>query len=90
MAGGPIGKVAVIGAGTMGHGIAQAAAMAGHETVLCDVDAAQLERALARIEATLDKGVRLGKVAEPAREGALARLATSVSLREAVKRTRTW
>lgn len=84
MASGAIGKVAVIGAGTMGHGIAQAAAIAGHETVLCDVDAGQLERALARIEATLEKGVRLGKVAEPAREGALARLATNVHLRDAV------
>lgn len=81
----PIGKVAVIGAGTMGHGIAQAAAMAGHETVLCDVDAAQLERALARIEATLDKGVRLGKVAESARQGALARLTATAGLPEAVE-----
>ena len=80
-----IGRVAVIGAGTMGHGIAQAAAMAGHDTVLCDVDAAQVERALARIEATLDKGVRLGKVAESARNGALARLAGTGGLREAVE-----
>ncbi len=80
-----IGKVAVIGAGTMGHGIAQVAAMAGHDTVLCDVDAAQLERALARIEATLDKGVRLGKVAESARDGALARLAGTGGLGEAVE-----
>ncbi len=69
-----IGGVAVIGAGTMGRGIAQVAAMAGHETVLCDVDAGQLERGLAGIEATLDKGVRLGKVAEESRDGALARL----------------
>ena len=80
-----IGRVAVIGAGTMGHGIAQAAAMAGHDTVLCDVDAAQVERALARIEATMDKGVRLGKVAETARDGALARLAGTGWLREAVE-----
>ena len=83
MAARAIGKVAVIGAGTMGHGIAQAVAMAGHETVLSDVDAAQLERALARIEATLEKGVRLGKVAQSARDEALARLATNVHLRDA-------
>ncbi len=69
-----VSRVAVIGAGTMGHGIAQVAAMAGYETVLCDVDAARLDRAMARIEATLDKGVRLGKVAETTRDGALARL----------------
>lgn len=80
-----IGRVAVIGAGTMGRGIAQAAATAGHDTVLCDVDAAQLERALARIEATLDKGVRLGKVEAASRDGALARLAGAGGLREAVE-----
>ena len=80
-----IGKVAVIGAGTMGRGIAQVAAMAGHEALLCDVDAAQLERALAGIEAALDKGVRLGKVAESTRDGALARLAGTGTMREAVE-----
>lgn len=80
-----IGKVAVIGAGTMGRGIAQVTAMAGHETVLCDVDPAQLERALAEIRATLDKGVRLGKVAEATREAALTRLAGAAGLREAVE-----
>ena len=77
MTGHGVGTVAVIGAGTMGHGIAQAAAMAGCETVLCDVDAPRLERALARIEATLEKGVRLGKVAGTARDAALARLAVT-------------
>ena len=80
-----IGKVAVIGAGTMGRGIAQVAAMAGHDAVLCDVDAGQLERALAGIEAALDKGVRLGKVAEATRDGALARLAGTGGMREAVE-----
>jgi len=77
--------VAVIGAGTMGRGIAQVAAMAGHETALCDVDAGQLERALAGIRATLDKGVRLGKVADAARDGALARLSGTGELLEAVE-----
>ncbi len=80
-----IGKVAVIGAGTMGRGIAQVAAMAGHEAVLCDVDAEQLERALAGVQATLDKGVRLGKVAESARDTAVARLAGTGRLGEAVE-----
>ena len=79
------GKVAVIGAGTMGRGIAQVAAVAGNETVLCDVDAGQLERALAGIAATLDKGVRLGKVAEADRDAALARLAPAGTPREAVE-----
>ena len=84
-AGPRIGKVTVIGAGTMGRGIAQVAAMAGHEAALCDVDAGQLEGALAGIEATLDKGVRLGKVAGAARDEALARLAGTDRLGEAVE-----
>ena len=75
----------MIGAGTMGRGIAQVSAMAGHEAVLCDVDAGQLERALARIEATLDKGVRLGKVPEATRDGALGRLAGTGRAGEAVE-----
>ena len=79
-----IGRVAVIGAGTMGRGIAQVAAMARHQVALCDVDAGQLERGLARIEATLDKGVRLGKVAEETRDEALARLAGTGTPGEAV------
>lgn len=78
-----IGRVAVIGAGTMGHGIAQVAAMAGHDAVLCDVDAAQLDRAMTRIEGALDKGVRLGKVAEATRAEALARLARTTRPGEA-------
>ncbi len=80
-----IGRVAVIGAGTMGRGIAQVAAMAGHAAALYDVDAGQLERALAGIEVTLDKGVRLGKVAEADSDAALARLEGTGSLREAVE-----
>ena len=80
-----IGKVAVVGAGTMGRGIAQVAAMAGHDAVLYDVDAAQLDRARAAIEATLDKGVLLGKVSGAARDEALARLGGTGRLREAVE-----
>ena len=85
MAGPRIGRVAVIGAGTMGRGIAQVAAMAGREAVLCDVDAGQLERALAGIQATLDKGVGLGKVADATRDGALARLSGTGRLEGAVE-----
>ncbi len=80
-----IGRVAVIGAGAMGHGIAQVCALAGHETVLQDVDPGQLERALARIAKTLDKGVRLGKVAGASRDAAWKRLSGAVELGEAVE-----
>ena len=78
------GRVAVIGAGTMGRGIAQVAAMAGHEAVLSDVDEPQLERAMEAIGAALDKGVGLGKVEAAVREAALARLSTATGLRDAV------
>ena len=81
-----IGRVAVIGAGTMGHGIAQVAAMAGSETALCDVDRARLERAMARIEATLEKGVRLGKVTEATRDAALQRLAPAARPADAARK----
>ena len=66
--------MAVIGAGTMGHGIAQVAALAGYEVRLQDVDAEALEEAMARVRAQLDKGVELGKVEEVDRDAALGRL----------------
>ena len=56
------GRIAVIGAGTMGHGIAQAAAQAGYATVLCDIDGDLVAAGLENIEANLEKGVELGKV----------------------------
>lgn len=83
-AGGGIGKVAVVGAGTMGHGIAQVAAMAGHPVTLFDADAHQVVRAVARVEANLEKGVRLGKVDADSRDAALASLSPAAALDKAV------
>jgi 3-hydroxybutyryl-CoA dehydrogenase len=68
------GPIAVLGAGTMGHGIAQVAAMRGFEARLYDTDPEAGERALERVAANLAKGVDLGKVEPTARERALARL----------------
>lgn len=76
--------VTVLGAGTMGHGIAQVAAASGHRVTLFDIDAAALERARARVAANLDKGVRLGKVTGPEREETLENLTTSADLEDAV------
>src|SRR5699024_9652803 len=59
--GGPM-RVTVIGAGTMGSGIAQLTAMAGHETALVDLDASQLERARAGIAQSLERFVRKEKI----------------------------
>jgi len=77
------GPVAVIGAGTMGHGIAQVAAMAGFETRLFDIDARAREHALALVEASLDQGVELGKVEPAARNAALESLSATGDVTEA-------
>ncbi len=67
-------KVGVIGAGTMGHGIAQVCAMAGMDVVLADANTEVLARALAKVEANLDKGVARGKVTQEVRDLALSKL----------------
>ena len=69
-----IEKVGVIGAGTMGHGIAQVCAMAGCEVVLCDIDAGFVSTGLNKIQANLHKGVERGKVDEDLAEQSLCRL----------------
>ena len=84
MAGGSAGRVAVIGAGTMGHGIAQVAALAGYDVALVDAVPAALERAFERIRRNLDEGVARGKVEPTAREAALARLAAAPDVAAAV------
>ena len=72
-----ISTVAVLGAGTMGHGIAQVAAAAGFTTRLFDIDEARVAAGMARIAANLQVGVDKGKVTPEAREQTLARLVTA-------------
>ena len=57
-------NVAVIGAGTMGIGIAQLAAMHGHKTFVFDLDVAKAQEAVQQLEAFLHKRVQLGKMAQ--------------------------
>ena len=66
--------VAVIGAGSMGAGIAQLAALSGHRVRLHDAQAGAADAALTRIAADLDGAVQRGKLAPPARDAALARI----------------
>jgi 3-hydroxybutyryl-CoA dehydrogenase len=80
-----IERVAVIGAGTMGHGIAHAAIVAGYDTTIFDVAADALEKGRAAVAAILDKGVELGKVAPADRDAATARLRTTTVLADAVR-----
>jgi len=78
-------RIAVLGAGTMGRGIAQAAAQAGCDVSLRDVSDEMLDRARAAIRATLDGGVSRGKITEEAREAAVAAIATTTDLARAVR-----
>ena len=81
-----IERIAVIGAGTMGHGIAHAAIAAGYDTTIFDVATEALEKGRAAVAAILDQGVELGKVASGDRDAALARLRTTTALADAVRR----
>lgn len=78
-----IERVAVLGAGTMGHGIAQVAAMAGFQVVMRDLEEGFLDAAMKKIAANLDKGVARGKVSAEDRDAALSRLSTSTSVAKA-------
>ena len=78
-----IEKIGVVGAGAMGHGIAQVAAMAGYQVELFDIDAAALKRALAAVRSNLDAGVERGVVDPSTREAALAALSTTTVLESA-------
>lgn len=77
-------RVAVLGAGTMGAGIAQVCAQAGSQVVLRDVQEDFVTRGMGTIRGFLDKGVQKGKVAEAVREATLARLTTTTDLAAAV------
>ncbi|HWP99138.1 MAG TPA: 3-hydroxyacyl-CoA dehydrogenase [Vicinamibacterales bacterium] len=79
-----IRRLAVLGAGTMGHGIAHAAVAGGFETRLYDVSAEALDRARRRIEELLAKGVDAGTPAPAETRAALERLRTSTSLEHAL------
>jgi 3-hydroxybutyryl-CoA dehydrogenase len=70
----PIGTIGVVGAGTMGHGIAQVAAHAGFEVVLVDAAPDALRRGMAQIGKGLGRLVDKGKLAAEERDLALARL----------------
>jgi 3-hydroxybutyryl-CoA dehydrogenase len=72
--------VGVIGAGTMGAGIAQAALAAGHSVLLHDDDAAALERGRARVEAALDRQLEKGRLSPAGRDDALGRLRPATGL----------
>lgn len=78
-------RVAVIGAGTMGAGIAQAAAAAGWDTVITDARPAALPAAIASIGRTLDGAVTRGKMTEDDRTAISQRITTAASVADACR-----
>src|SRR5690242_4702304 len=69
-----IRKVGVVGAGTMGNGIAQAFAKGGFDVLLCDVEQRFLDRALETITKSLDREIAKNKITADTKTAALARI----------------
>jgi 3-hydroxybutyryl-CoA dehydrogenase len=79
-------RILVVGAGTMGHGIAQVAAHSGYQAEIFDVAPGAVAKALAIVKVNLEKGVEKGKVTKEARDATLQHLrAASTSLEQAAK-----
>jgi len=75
-----ISTVAVVGAGTMGLGIAQVCAMHGYPTLLADLDEAQLKKAATTIRQQLESLEAKGKLSKSQKEESLNRLSTTTNL----------
>jgi len=80
-----IQTVSVIGAGTMGNGIAHVFAQKGFPVKLIDVSQEQLEKAIKTIGKNLDRQISKGTIAESLKPTTLANLTTSTSINEGVK-----
>src|SRR5436305_15091066 len=80
-----IRTVAVIGAGTMGHGIAQVAASAGFKGILRDINEELIAKGLRAIESNLSKGVERGKVTDEERAATLSNISTTTRLEDAAE-----
>jgi 3-hydroxybutyryl-CoA dehydrogenase len=80
-----IDRVTVLGAGTMGHGIAHAAIAAGYDTRMYDVSDAAVTRGRGAIEQIVARGVELGKVPSGDAAAMLRRLSQTTSLAEALQ-----
>ena len=77
--------IAVIGAGTMGRGIAYAAAFGGYKTVLEDVSRQVLEAGIAWIRQSFDEGVARGRVEGSVRDRALSLISTASNVEDAIR-----
>ncbi len=78
-------NITVIGAGTMGNGIAHTFAQNGFEVNLMDIDAERLDKALSTISSNLDRQIKKEIIKENEKEETLSRLHTSMDIGEAVR-----
>ena len=79
-------NITVIGAGTMGNGIAHVFAQYGYQVIICDVSAPALEKAIVNIDKNLTRMVEKQKISEQLRAESLLRLSTSTDLSSAVSK----
>jgi len=78
----PIRAIAVLGAGTMGHGITQVAAAACYPVIMRDLDVDAVARGVRAIERNLAKAIQLGKSTEADRDATLQRIRGATNLQE--------
>lgn len=83
--GGGGGRVSVIGAGTMGNGIAHVFAQAGFAVTLIDVNTGQLKNAIATIGKNFDRQITKGTITVEDKANALANISTATNISEGVK-----
>ena len=81
-----IRKVGVVGAGTMGNGIAQVFAVSGYDVVMRDLGPAQLDKGMSAIDKSLSKLTEKGKITEAERDGALGRIRTTTEFHDLADR----
>ena len=77
-------NIAVVGSGTMGHGIGQVFALGGYNIMLRDIDDAILQKATACIDSNLDGFIENGLITKEAKQQALSRIKTTTDLATAV------
>jgi 3-hydroxybutyryl-CoA dehydrogenase len=75
-------KIGVVGAGTMGSGIAQIAAQAGFDVVMCDIEESFVQSGLSRIEKNLSKAVEKGKMSVEEKASVLSRVKGTLLLED--------
>ncbi|MEG0447627.1 MAG: 3-hydroxyacyl-CoA dehydrogenase NAD-binding domain-containing protein, partial [Comamonas sp.] len=74
-----IQTVGIVGAGTMGNGIAQACAVSGIDVVMVDISEAAVQKGLATVSGSLDRLIKKEKISEADKAAALARIKISTS-----------